>query len=349
MIPVRRLLVTGGAGFIGSNFIRHILDSDSDVSIVNVDKLTYAGNLENLADVEGDPRYTFLRADIADLPAVDEIFRRFAPDAVINFAAESHVDRSVLSSAPFVETNIRGTWSLLETARTHWAESPGTQRFVQISTDEVYGDLGPVGRFREDSPLAPNNPYAASKASADLLCRAYNRTYGLPGLVTRCSNSYGPFQFTEKLIPLMISRATRNERLPVYGDGSNVRDWIHVQDHCRAIETVLRMGQAGEIYNVGAGMECTNLDLVRELLRLLDRSEELIDFVRDRPGHDRRYAIDSAKLRAELGWSPVVPFTEGLSETVRWYRSHPEWTDRCLTGEYREYYDRNYGSSEAPA
>ena len=341
MTPFRRLLVTGGAGFIGSNFIRHMLDGDRAVRITNLDKLTYAGNLENLRDVEADPRYTFVRGDIGDPCLVEQVFQRAWPDAVVNFAAESHVDRSVLGSTPFVDANVRGTLVLLEAVKAHWADSCNAHRFVQISTDEVYGDLGPSGCFTEQSLLAPNNPYAATKASADLICRAYHRTHGVPIVITRCSNNYGPYQFPEKLVPLMIHKASRMESLPVYGDGSNVRDWIHVADHCRAIETVLHHGANGEIYNVGAGNELTNIELIRQILHLLGQPEDLIEFVRDRPGHDRRYAIDATKI-GQLGWQSAVLFEQGLADTVQWYVSNSSWVKRCVSGEYREYYAHNY-------
>ena len=343
---MKTLLVTGGAGFIGSNFIRYVLGRvPHEVHVVNLDKLTYAGNLENLSDVERDRRYEFVKGDIAEAEMVRDLVKRVSPEAIVNFAAESHVDRSILGAAPFVGTNVAGTLSLLEAAKEEWA-SPDSQRsciFVQVSTDEVYGDLGETGRFTEQTALAPNNPYAASKASADLLCRAFFRTHGLPVTVTRCSNNYGPYQFPEKLIPVMIDRASRGEKLPVYGDGSNIRDWIHVLDHCRAIECVIRSGEPGEVYNIGADTELRNVDLVKAILRMLGRSEDLIDFVRDRPGHDRRYAMDSTKLREELAWCPSIGFGEGLRQTLDWYTAHRDWVMHCKTGAYREYWKANYG------
>jgi dTDP-glucose 4,6-dehydratase len=331
------LLVTGGAGFIGSNFVRRRLATSQD-RVVNLDLLTYAGNLENLADLADDPRYRFVRGDIADRPLVAQILADEPIDAIVHFAAESHVDRSLDAPRVFLETNTLGTQALLEEA--HRARIP---RFVMISTDEVYGSLGETGRFDEESPLRPNSPYAASKAAADLVCRAYFRTFGLPVIITRCSNNYGPYQFPEKLIPLMITNALEERRLPVYGDGQNIRDWIHVEDHCRAIERVLTRGRPGEIYNIGGDGELRNLDLVRMLLKELGKSEDLITFVPDRPGHDRRYAIDAGKIRRELGWQPQLPFATGLAHTISWYREHHRWWEAIRSGAYREYYERLYG------
>jgi len=347
MTRCRRILVTGGAGFIGSNYVRHTLAAHADVHVTNLDKLTYAGNLENLKDLEHDPRYEFALGDVSDATLVAHLLQEMNPDAIVNFAAETHVDRSLLGALPFIQTNVCGTLTLLEAARRCWSGREGEHRFVQISTDEVYGDLGDAGRFTEQSPLAPNNPYSASKASADLLCRAYFSTYGLPIVITRCSNNYGPYQFPEKLIPLMIYRASTDQPLPIYGDGSNVRDWIHVQDHCRAIDSVLSRGIPGEVYNIGANSELRNIDLVRRICTLLGRPETLIEFVRDRPGHDRRYAIDPTKLRRELGWAPQIPFAQGLEETVQWYCHNASWVQACLTGEYRHYYKQNYGGRSA--
>lgn len=331
----RRILVTGGAGFIGSNFIHYWL-SAHEGEVINLDLLTYAGNLENLADVEGDPRYRFVKGDIADRELVEGLLD--GVDAVVNFAAESHVDRSITDAGAFIRTNVAGTQVLLEAARHH-----GLGRFLQVSTDEVYGSLGPEGAFTEATPLAPNSPYSASKAAADLLVRAYHHTYGLDAVITRCSNNYGPYQFPEKLIPLMVTNALENKELPVYGDGLNVRDWIHVRDHCRAIDLVLHRGRAGEVYNVGADEERANLEMVKGILGLLGKPESLIRFVADRPGHDRRYAIDSTKLRTELGWLPEIPFAQGLEETVDWYVAHRPWWEKIKSGEYREYYARMYG------
>ena len=349
---MKRLLVTGGAGFIGSNFIRHILPRPDIEQGVNLDLLTYAGNLRNLSDVSEDPRYTFVRGDIRDRALTEELFARYAPDTVVHFAAESHVDRSITEPEVFLTTNAVGTLTLLEAAKSAWSRSPGDKhcreyqpgvRFLQVSTDEVYGALGPVGLFREDTPLAPNSPYAASKASGDLLVRAFAQTYGLPVNITRCSNNYGPYQFPEKLIPLMIHNARTGRPLPVYGDGLQVRDWLHVNDHCRAIETVLERGRPGEIYNVGGSNERTNLEIIRLILQELEAPEDLIVHIQDRPGHDRRYAIDSGKLQRELGWKPRYTFEEGLRETVRWYLEHEAWTAEIVSGEYQQYYAAMYG------
>lgn len=335
-----RLLVTGGAGFIGSNFIRYLLAEHADTEVTNLDKLTYAGNLENLADLADTPafqrRYRFVRGDIAEAAPLAEVFRA-GFDAVINFAAESHVDRSIESAEPFLRTNLLGTHALLEAARRH-----GVARFVQISTDEVYGSAPDGVSFAEEAPLRPSSPYAASKAAADLLVLSYVHTYRFPALVLRCSNNYGPYQFPEKLIPLMIANALEDKPLPVYGDGLQVRDWIHVEDHCRAISRALEKGRLGEVYNIGGVALHTNLEVIRTLLRLLGKPESLITFVEDRPGHDRRYALESAKLRRELGWSPCHSFEEGLERTVAWYRSHGEWLRRCRSGAYRDYYERHY-------
>ncbi|HHV61383.1 MAG TPA: dTDP-glucose 4,6-dehydratase [Firmicutes bacterium] len=338
-----RVLVTGGAGFIGSNFIRHALQVHADWYITNLDKLTYAGNLENLRDIEGDSRYSFVKGDIADRQVVDSLFKENHFDVVVNFAAESHVDRSILDPAPFIDTNIKGTQVLLEAARHH-----GISKFVQVSTDEVYGSLGPGDPpFIEESLLQPNSPYAASKAAADMMVRAYCRTYGLPTIVTRCSNNYGPYQFPEKLIPLMITNALEDKPLPVYGDGQNVRDWIHVEDHCRAIDLVIQGGQAGEVYNIGASCEMKNLDVVRAVLGVLGKPESLITFVPDRPGHDRRYAIDATKISKELGWKPRYRLLDALPELVRWYRDNETWWRRIKAGEYKNYYEKVYSRRSA--
>ncbi len=331
-----RILVTGGAGFIGSNFIRHMLSARQDCRILNLDALTYAGNLENLSDVSQDPRYEFVRGDIADPEDVGRCFSG-SLDAVINFAAESHVDRSIEDSAAFIRTNVTGVQVLLEAAR-----KQGVKRFVQVSTDEVYGSLGPQGRFRETTALAPNSPYAASKAAADLLVRSYHITHQMDVVTTRCSNNYGPYQFPEKLIPLMILNAVESRPLPVYGDGLYTRDWIHVEDHCRALELVLEKGRAGAVYNIGGDREEQNLQVVRRILQAVGRSEELIQYVQDRPGHDRRYAIDASLIRSELSWRPRVPFEEGLQQTVRWYQSHSQWVQGVRSGDYVNYYRRMY-------
>ncbi|MHB9061866.1 MAG: dTDP-glucose 4,6-dehydratase, partial [Desulfobacteria bacterium] len=324
-----RILVAGGAGFIGSNFIRYVLGTHADWSVVNVDKLTYAGNLANLADVAGDPRYGFHRADICDAAGIARIFAEEKPEAVVNFAAETHVDRSIDDPALFLRTNILGTQVLLDAAR-----KSGVARFLQISTDEVYGSLGATGHFSEESPLRPNSPYAASKTSADLLVRAYGKTFGLPVLVTRCSNNYGPYQFPEKLIPFFVTLLREGKPVPVYGDGRNVRDWIHVEDHSRAVDAVLRRGRPGEIYNVGGGNERTNIEITKLLIAAMGKDERSMKFVPDRPGHDRRYAIDDAKIRAELGVVPRVPFEEGLRATVRWYIDNEPWWRAVRSGEY---------------
>lgn len=332
-----KILVAGGAGFIGSNFIRYILGARADRRVVNVDKLTYAGNLANLEDVARDSRYRFHRADICDAAEMSRIFSEEKPDAVVNFAAETHVDRSIDDPALFLRTNILGTQVLLDAAR-----KGGVARYLQISTDEVYGSLGETGKFTEDSPLRPNSPYAASKTSADLLVRAYGKTYGLPTLVTRCSNNYGPYQFPEKLIPFFVTLLHEGKPVPVYGDGGNVRDWIHVEDHSRAVEAVLERGRPGEIYNVGGGNEWTNIEITKLLLSAMGKDESSMKFVPDRPGHDRRYAIDDSKIRAELGVAPRVPFEEGLRATVRWYLEHEAWWRAVRSGEYLSFYDRWY-------
>jgi dTDP-glucose 4,6-dehydratase len=332
-----RLLVAGGAGFIGSNFIRYILDAHADWQIVNVDKLTYAGNLANLKDFDGDERYGFVRADICDAPRIEEILAAERPDAIVNFAAETHVDRSINDPSLFLKTNVLGTQVLLEAAR-----RMGIARYVQISTDEVYGSLGPEGKFSEGSPLRPNSPYAASKTAGDLLARAWFKTYGVPVIVTRCSNNYGPYQFPEKLIPFFITLLRENKSVPVYGDGRNVRDWIHVDDHSRAIEAVLLRGRPGEIYNIGGGNERTNIEITKLLFSFTGKPESLMKFVPDRPGHDRRYAIDDTKVRRELDIAPRVPFEEGLRETVRWYLENEEWLSGVRSGEYLNFYDQWY-------
>ena len=334
-----KLLVTGGAGFIGSNFIRHIL-SRRGFQVANFDLLTYAGNLQNLAGLQAGDNYRFIRGDIASR---EQVAGALDPgiDAIVHFAAESHVDRSILDASAFVRTNVLGTQNLLETAR-----RKGISRFIQVSTDEVYGSLPGGGKFTEDSPLAPNSPYAASKAAADLLARAYHRTYGLAVVTTRCGNNYGPHQFPEKLIPLMVSNALDDEPLPLYGDGLYTRDWIHVLDHCRALEAILLEGRDGAVYNIGADGERTNLEVARRILGILGKSEDLISFVADRPAHDRRYAVDSSRLRLELGWSPRIRFEEGLDETVRWYRDHPQWVDGVRSGDYRLYYRKVYGNRD---
>jgi dTDP-glucose 4,6-dehydratase len=333
------VLVTGGAGFIGNNLVRFLRRERPEWTVVNLDKLTYAGNAESIADLRQDPRHVFVRGDIANAELVEHLIRHYSVDAILNLAAESHVDRSILGPGIFVETNVSGTQVLLEAAR-----QARVKRFLQISTDEVYGSLGASGKFTEASPLRPSSPYSASKAAADLLVLAYGHTFGLDVVVTRCSNNYGPYQFPEKLIPLMIVNALEGRKLPVYGDGMQVRDWIHVEDHCRALLAALEKGRGGEVYNVGSGNEWPNIQIVGRLLEILQKPRDLIEHVKDRPGHDRRYAIDAAKARAELGWSPGIPFPDGLKSTVEWYLQNRGWWERVRTGDYRTYYDRNYGA-----
>lgn len=332
---MRTLLVTGGAGFIGSNFVRHILRTTPDVRVVVFDKLTYAGNLDNLADVSSNPRYAFIRGDIADRGAVDRALREQAVDTIVNFAAESHVDRSILDPDAFVRTDVVGTYVLLEAARVF-----GVERFHQVSTDEVYGSI-PEGLFKETDGLQPNSPYAASKAGGEMMVRAYHETYGLNTVVTRGSNTFGPYQYPEKVAPLFITNAIEDQPLPLYGDGLQVRDWLYVDDHCEGIDWVLHHGEPGEVYNLGGGNEQRNLDVTRLILRLLDKPESLIRRVADRPGHDRRYALDGSKLAA-LGWRPKHDFEAAMAETVRWYREHKSWWRPIKSGEFREYYRRQY-------
>jgi dTDP-glucose 4,6-dehydratase len=333
-----KLFVTGAAGFIGSNFVRHMLAAHRDIHIVNFDALTYAGNLENLSDVEKDARHVFIRGDISRVEDIRAVFQKNRFDAVINFAAESHVDRSLhLGAEQFIHTNVLGTQILLDASREY-----DVKRFVQISTDEVYGSLGSEGRFSETTPVAPNNPYSATKASADFLVRAAHHSHGVNAVITRCSNNFGPYQFPEKLIPLMIANALEDKPLPVYGDGLHVRDWIYVLDHCSAIDAVLRKGKAGEVYNIGSMNDVPNLHVVKQILAILHKPESLIQFVKDRPGHDRRYAMDAVKIQRELGWKPAHSFDEGLKLTVDWYLGHKQWLDRVRSGEYVKYYETLY-------
>lgn len=332
-----KILVTGGAGFIGSNFVNYMVDKYPEYSIVNVDTLTYAGNLENLKQSESKPNYQFVKADIIDAETMDHVIGN-GVDAIINFAAESHVDRSITNPGIFVQTNIQGTQVLLDAAKKY-----NVKKYLQVSTDEVYGSLGEDGYFTEQTPLAPSSPYSASKAGADLLVLAYHETFGLPVNITRCSNNYGPFHFPEKLIPLMIINALKDKKLPVYGDGKNVRDWLHVTDHCSAIDLVLHKGINGEVYNVGGHNEKTNLEVVKELLKQLDKPESLIQYVEDRLGHDRRYAIDPTKLQKELGWEPKYTFETGLKETVQWYLDNQSWWENIISGDYQNYYQQQYG------
>jgi dTDP-glucose 4,6-dehydratase len=334
------VLVTGGSGFIGSNLVRLLLRERPDWRVVNLDKLTYAGNPENLSDVEEGARYRFVRGDICNGELIAEIFHTERISAVLHLAAESHVDRSILAPSVFIDTNVRGAQVLLEAAREH-----GVDRFLHVSTDEVYGSLGPTGRFTEETPIAPSSPYSASKASSDLLALAYAHTFHMPVVVTRCSNNYGPYQFPEKLIPLMIANAVRDRPLPVYGDGLNVRDWIHVEDHCWGLLAALEKGAAGEVYNLGGSSERQNIQIVKLVLDKLGKPGLLIQYVKDRPGHDRRYAIDASKAGRRLGWVPRHSFEEGLGETVSWYVEHRDWWERILSGEYREYYQRQYGKA----
>ncbi len=342
-----KLLVTGGAGFIGSAVVRHVI-RDTDWSVANIDKLTYAGNLESLAEARTSNRHRHFKVDIRDRPAIDAVLAEVRPDAVLHLAAESHVDRSIEGAAPFIETNVGGTYTLLEAALAYWRtlddETRQRFRFQHISTDEVFGSLGPTGTFTEATPYAPNSPYSASKAASDHLVRAWHHTYGLPVLTTNCSNNYGPYHFPEKLIPLVIIRALRGERLPVYGKGENVRDWLHVEDHAEALTLVLRNGRPGESYNVGGDSERRNVDVVHAICRLLDEllpdsphrpHERLIQFVTDRPGHDARYAIDASKIRRELGWRPRHSFDQGLRETVGWFIGNRSWWERVMSGAYR--------------
>lgn len=349
------VLVTGGAGFIGSNFINHFLPANPGCRVINLDLLTYAGNLRNLTAVEQNPAYRFVKGDIGDAELVRRILAEERIDAVVHFAAESHVDRSILGPEIFVRTNVLGTQVLLEESRRHWESGAAERlRFLHVSTDEVYGTLGETGYFTEETPLAPNSPYSASKAGSDLLVRAYNETFGLPVLTTRCSNNYGPFQFPEKLIPLMIHNIVAGKPLPVYGDGRNVRDWLHVKDHSTAIETVLKGGKPGEVFNVGGNNEWFNIDIVHLLCDLLDErlgrpggeSRGLVTFVKDRLGHDRRYAISAAKIKRELGWEPSYTFERGIAETVDWYLANRAWVDEVTSGSYRDYYETQYGGGQ---
>lgn len=336
---MKKILVTGGAGFIGSNFVNYMVRTYPNYSIINLDALTYAGNLENLKESEGKANYRFVKGDITDRDLVNSLFETENLDVIVNFAAESHVDRSITNPDVFVTTNIQGTQILLDAARKH-----GVKKYVQVSTDEVYGSLGAEGYFTETTPLDPNSPYSASKAGADMLVKAYHETYGLPTNITRCSNNYGPFHFPEKLIPLMIINALNDKPLPVYGDGLNVRDWLHVEDHCRAIDLVLHKGKVGEVYNVGGHNEKTNVEVVKEILKQLDKSETLIKYVEDRLGHDRRYAIDPTKLQSELGWEPIYNFETGLKDTVQWYLDNKSWWENIISGDYQNYYDTQYTS-----
>ncbi|MED4876418.1 dTDP-glucose 4,6-dehydratase [Geobacillus stearothermophilus] len=332
------LLVTGGAGFIGSNFVRYMLEKYPNYKVVNYDLLTYAGNLENLKDVENHPNYTFVKGDINNRELVDYLVKTHEIDVIVNFAAESHVDRSITDPDIFVKTNVLGTQALLDVAKDN-----NIKKYVQISTDEVYGTLGETGYFTEETPLAPNSPYSASKAGGDLLVRAYHETYGLNVNITRCSNNYGPYHFPEKLIPLMITNALEGKELPIYGDGQNIRDWLHVKDHCAAIDLVIHKGRPGEVYNIGGHNERTNNEIVHLIVEKLGVSKDLIKYVADRPGHDRRYAIDPTKIMTELGWKPQYTFEKGIVETIQWYIDNQEWWKNIKSGEYMNYYQKQYG------
>ena len=337
-----KIIVTGGAGFIGGNFIHHMVNKYPEYQIVNLDLLTYAGNLETLKPVENKPNYKFVKGDIADRKFVFDLFEKEKPDIVVNFAAESHVDRSVVDPESFVRTNVMGTTTLLDACRTY-----GIKRYHQVSTDEVYGDL-PLDRpdlfFTEETPLHTSSPYSSSKASADLFVLAYHRTYGLPVTISRCSNNYGPYHFPEKLIPLMIANALNDKPLPVYGEGLNVRDWLYVEDHCKAIDLIIRNGRVGEVYNIGGHNEMRNIDIVRLICQKLGKPESLITYVTDRKGHDMRYAIDPTKIHNELGWLPETKFADGIDKTIDWYLTHRDWWENIINGEYQHYYERMYGN-----
>jgi dTDP-glucose 4,6-dehydratase len=349
------VLVTGGAGFIGSNFINHFIKDHPDVRVINLDLLTYAGNLENLSHIENNARYRFVKGDICDAGLVASLLEEETIDAVVHFAAESHVDRSILGPELFVRTNVLGTQVLLEESRKYWLKKiVDPFRYIQVSTDEVYGSLGKNGFFTEETPLAANSPYSASKAGADLLVRAYHETYGFPAITTRCSNNYGPCQFPEKLVPLLIHNILSGKPLPVYGDGKNIRDWLHVRDHSLALATVLKNGATGEVYNIGGNNEWQNIDIVNLVCNLLDRkldkaqgtSNSLITFVKDRPGHDLRYAIDAAKIKCQLGWEPSYTFENGIDETIDWYLANQEWVNKVTSGAYLDYYRNMYEGRE---
>jgi len=355
---MKTILVSGGAGFIGSNFIRLMLKWHPDYKIINVDALTYAGNLENLKAVEDNPNYTFIKADIRDRKKIDEIFANSEIDYVVNLAAESHVDRSIVEPEIFLTTNVIGTQVLLDIAKKYWKIHPDNKysreyklgvKFLQVSTDEVYGTLGPTGKFVETMPLMPNSPYSASKASADLIVRAYHETYGMPINITRCSNNYGPYQFPEKLIPLMINNCLKDKELPVYGDGMQIRDWLHVYDHCSALDTVLHKGKVGEVYNIGGNNEKANIEIVKLIIKTLGKSESLIKYVKDRPGHDRRYAIDNTKIITQLGWEPAYTFEQGIKETIQWYLDNTDWIENIISGDYVKYYEKMYSGIDEVA
>lgn len=348
---MKNLLITGGAGFIGSNFIKYIIHKHKDYRIINIDSLTYAGNLENLNEIQGNPNYVFVHENICNRVKIDEVFKLYEIDYVINFAAESHVDRSIESPEIFLRTNVIGTQILLDAAKKYWKISPDDKyskeykegvRFLQVSTDEVYGALGKEGKFTEDMPLKPSSPYSASKASGDLIVGAYSKTYGMPINITRCSNNYGPYQFPEKLIPLMINNCQKDKDLPVYGDGMQVRDWLHVADHCSALDAVLHKGELGHVYNIGGNNEKANICIVKLIIKALGKSQDLIKHVKDRPAHDRRYAIDNAKITS-LGWAPAYTFEQGIKETIGWYINNYKWVESITSGQYTKYYKQMYG------
>lgn len=345
-------LVTGGAGFIGSNFVHYLLGKNENDFVINLDKLTYAGNLDNLKDVEEKLNYKFIKGDICDEKLIDEIFSSYDIDYVVNFAAESHVDRSIDDPHIFIKSNVLGVQTLLSVAKRHWEKEEGfleNKKFMQVSTDEVYGSLGKEGFFTEETLINPHNPYSASKASADLIVKSYFDTFGMPINITRCSNNYGPYQFPEKLIPLVINNCLNGKKIPVYGDGKNVRDWLYVEDHCRAIDLVTTKGRVGEVYNIGGNNEKTNIDIVKIIINTINNllneqiGEELIQFVEDRKGHDRRYAIDASKIEKELGWIPKITFEEGISNTVKWYLDNEKWLENITSGDYLDYYEEMYG------
>ncbi len=354
---MKTILVTGGAGFIGSNFIKWMMNKYPDYRIVNIDALTYAGNIENLADIRGNRNYFFVRADIRDQEEIEKLFNTYEITSVLNFAAETHVDRSIEEPQVFLKTNVIGTQVLLDTAKKYWKVNPSDKycrkykygvKFVQISTDEVYGTLDDFGKFVETMPLMPNSPYSASKASADMVVRAYHETYGLPVNITRSGNNYGPYQFPEKLIPLMINNCLKDKYLPVYGNGLQVRDWLHVLDHCSAIDLVLHEGKYGEIYNIGGDSQKANLEIVKLIISFFGKSDKLIKYVNDRPGHDKRYAIDNTKISTELGWVPAYTFEQGINETIKWYLDNIDWVDNIVSGDYAKYYEEMYSEIDKP-
>jgi len=349
---MKTILITGGAGFIGSNFVKMMLNKHPEYKIINVDLLTYAGNLENLTAIDSNENYFFIKADIRDRTEIEKLFNDYDIDLVVNFAAESHVDRSIEDPEVFLTTNIIGTQVLLDTAKKHWKVNPDDKysneykegvKFLQVSTDEVYGALGETGMFVETMPLMPNSPYSASKASADMIVRSYSETFGMPVNITRCSNNYGAYQFPEKLIPLIINNCLCGKDLPIYGDGMQIRDWLHVSDHCEAIDTVLHKGTPGEVYNIGGNNEKANIEIVKLIIKNLGKSQDLIKYVKDRPGHDRRYAIDNTKITAELGWKPAYTFEQGMKETIQWYLDNTEWIENIVNGNYVGYYEKMYG------